>query len=61
MNTQEEEDFAKIKCPYLYCCAGMGVAGALRCFLGGDYTDIKCGKFEKDMDIKCDKFEKDIE
>lgn len=39
----------KIKCNYIKCAAGMGVAGMGDCFLGGDFTNKNCDKF-KDED-----------
>lgn len=36
----------EIKCPYTKCVAGMGVAGNRNCFLGGDYTNSECDKFQ---------------
>lgn len=36
----------EIKCPYIKCAAGMGVAGNRNCFLGGDYTNPECNKFQ---------------
>jgi hypothetical protein len=45
-----DNDFDKIKCNYIKCYAGMGVAGRLCCFLGGDYTNENCDKFEDEKE-----------
>jgi hypothetical protein len=42
---KERTEFDEIRCNYKECSAGMGVAGMLVCFLGGDYRDPKCSKF----------------
>lgn len=34
-----------IRCNFLHCYAGMGVAGNRHCFLGGDYRDAECPKY----------------
>jgi hypothetical protein len=34
------------KCNWLYCVAGMGLAGSGRCFLWGDPRNPYCPKFE---------------
>jgi len=34
------------ECDFLYCLAGMGLAGSGRCFLFGDPKDPNCPKFE---------------
>lgn len=34
-----------IRCNYLECAAGLGVAGNRKCFLGGDFLDKNCDKF----------------
>ena len=36
---------AMIKCPYLYCLAGQGLAGVGRCFLQGCWWSYSCGVF----------------
>jgi hypothetical protein len=38
-------DFDEIKCNYLTCFAGMGVAGMLSCSLGGEIGNPNCHKF----------------
>jgi hypothetical protein len=40
-----DNEFDEIKCRYIDCYAGMGVAGMLRCFLGGDYRNPNCKKY----------------
>lgn len=45
MITKREKCEKQIKCNYIKCAAGMGVAGNLNCFLDGDYTRKKCKKF----------------
>lgn len=35
----------QISCNYKRCYAGMGVAGARRCFLRGDWKDPSCPNF----------------
>lgn len=42
------DDFNAIKCNYLECSAGMGVAGRLVCFRGGDYTLPYCPRFQNE-------------
>lgn len=34
-----------IKCDYVNCIAGMGVAGRHKCILGGDLMDLDCKNF----------------
>jgi hypothetical protein len=35
-----------MKCQYIRCAAGMGVAGDGHCFLGGNSNNIWCDKFQ---------------
>lgn len=36
----------EIRCDYIHCFAGVGVAGHGRCFLFGDPGDPNCPRFE---------------
>lgn len=48
-----DNEFKAIKCNYMKCYAGMGVAGMLNCFLGGDYKDPNCTKFiDEEQELK---------
>ena len=42
---------ASIKCNYIECAAGMGVAGNYSCFLNGDYTNSDCPKFKSEEEF----------
>ncbi len=49
--TRPEE--CKIKCDFIHCFAGMGMAGAGICFLGGMWWAANCGKFvDEDEKLK---------
>ena len=48
----EDQIMKSLKCNYLECAGGGGVAGNLKCFLGGDYRDPDCNKFEKEPEDK---------
>jgi hypothetical protein len=41
----------EIKCNFIKCAAGMGVAGSRYCFLGGDYTKIDCPQFKDEEEF----------
>lgn len=58
MSINDQSEFDKIKCNYLKCYAGMGVAGRLNCFLGGDYTDKNCKNF-KDEEEELERLRKE--
>jgi hypothetical protein len=38
-----------IKCPYLNCIAGLGLAGRGICFLDGDAKNPFCNKYEEEI------------
>jgi len=40
----------KIRCDYLHCFAGMGVAGMLNCFLGGMWWHPSCPGFKDEKE-----------
>jgi len=51
MSEEEQAEFNQIKCRYIDCYAGLGVAGMLHCFLGGDYKDPNCKKYQEDENL----------
>ena len=40
-----------IKCNYVDCAAGMGLAGNGRCFLCGEWDNADCPKFKSNEDF----------
>lgn len=46
------EDFSDVKCQWLSCMAGTGLAGSGRCFLAGSWWIEECPQYENE-DIYC--------
>jgi len=55
LNYSEDDDFVPVKCNYIKCAAGMGVAGDRICFLKGNWHNPNCKKF-----IEIDNFLEDL-
>lgn len=46
------EEGKPIKCMFIKCAAGMGVAGSRHCFLSGDPENKDCTKFVSDDEFE---------
>ena len=53
------EEGKPIKCDFLMCAAGMGVAGSGRCFLKGDPENVDCEQFQDEKEFEARMIEKE--